>query len=165
MLAELGSPAREIVAELFRVVAVVGAVTVMPIVTLVPEGMAVVMEQETVPEEPTAGVVQLQPAGTAIEEKVTPVAPEGRMSVRMLELTGAVAWPRFWIVIVYVRFEEMKTGVGATDIDKAMSELVVGSTIIEVMLVLFEGTVSTNVEFVTVAEPWMVVPAAVPAAI
>jgi hypothetical protein len=61
-----------------------------------------------------------------------------------------------------VRFEEIKTGVGVADIVSAKSELVVGSTIIEVMLVLFAGIGSSKVEFVTVAEDWIVVPAAVP---
>ena len=46
----------------------------------------------------------------------------------------------------------MKTGVGATDMDTAKSEDVVGSTMIELMLVLFDGVVSVKVEFVTVAE-------------
>ena len=48
--------------------------------------------------------------------------------------------------------EEMKIGVGATDIERARSALLAGSIVIELRLVLLEGTVSTNVEFVTVAE-------------
>jgi hypothetical protein len=46
----------------------------------------------------------------------------------------------------------MKIGVGATAIARARSALLTGSMVIELRLVLFEGTVSTNVEFVTVAE-------------
>ena len=56
----------------------------------------------------------------------------------------------------------MNTGVGATDMDTAKSDVVGGSTMIELILVLFEGAVSVNVEFVTVAEPWIVVPGVVP---
>ena len=52
---------------------------------------------------------------------------------------------------------------GETETETPRSEEATGSTRIEVMLVLFEGTGSMVVEFVTVAEPWMVVPAAVPA--
>ena len=47
----------------------------------------------------------------------------------------------------------MNTGVGATDMDNARSEEVVGSTPMETMLVLLEGVGSGMVEFVTVAEP------------
>jgi len=97
LLAELGSPVRDTVAVLLRVVAVVGAFTVMAIVAMEPEagvaGMADVIEQETVPEDPTEGVVQLHPDGTEMEEKVTPVEPEGSTSVRTLEVGGAAAWP------------------------------------------------------------------------
>jgi hypothetical protein len=97
LLAELGSPERETVAVLLRVVAKVGEFTVMAIVAVEPAagvaGMGDVIEQETVPEELTAGVVQLHPDGTEIEEKVTPVEPEGSTSVRTLEVAGAAAWP------------------------------------------------------------------------
>jgi len=48
--------------------------------------------------------------------------------------------------------EETKTGVGETDMETPRSEVLAGSTRIEVMLVLLEGTVSTKVEFVTVTE-------------
>lgn len=54
--------------------------------------------------------------------------------------------------MVYVRFEEMNTGVGATDMDRPRSVLVVGSTTMDVMLVLFAGIGSISVEFVTVAD-------------
>lgn len=58
--------------------------------------------------------------------------------------------------------DEMKTGVGPTDMETAKSDEVGGSTMTELMLVLFDGAVSTKVEFVTVVEFWMVVPGAVP---
>ena len=58
--------------------------------------------------------------------------------------------------------EETKTGVGETEVATPRSADVVGSTTIDVMLVLFAGLGSTNVEFVTLAEAWIVVPAAVP---
>jgi hypothetical protein len=47
--------------------------------------------------------------------------------------------------------------------ETAKSEVVVGSTMMEVMLVLLAGLVSWKVEFVTVAEFRMVVPEAAPA--
>ena len=59
--------------------------------------------------------------------------------------------------------DEIKMGVGATAIERAKSEEVVGSMMTEVRLVLLAGTVSMKVELVTVAELWMVVPAATPA--
>ena len=46
----------------------------------------------------------------------------------------------------------MKTGVGATDMDTERSDAVVGSTMMELRLVLLEGAGSARVEFVTVAE-------------
>jgi hypothetical protein len=57
----------------------------------------------------------------------------------------------------------MNTGVGDTLIVSPISALAVGSTRIEVILVLFAGVGSRVEEFVTVAELRMVVPAAVPA--
>lgn len=61
------------------------------------------------PEAPTAGVTQVQPAGLTSEAKVVPA---GRVFVR----TSAVAasGPAFVTVIAYVRPAPGKTGSGAS---------------------------------------------------
>ena len=83
----LGSPGRETVAELLRVVAVAGAVTVMAIVAVAPIGIAEVMEQEMV-----VVPLQDQPEEDVTETKVT---FEGKVSERTFEVAGALSWPRF----------------------------------------------------------------------
>jgi hypothetical protein len=63
--------------------------------------------------------------------------------------------------MLYEKFEEMKTGVGETDIDTAKSAVPAGSTMNVLTLVLLEGVGSVTVD-VTVAELRMTVPEAVP---
>jgi hypothetical protein len=142
-LEALGSPAREAVALLVSVVAADGAVTVMLMVAVVFAAIADVMEQEivVVPE-------QDQPADAVTETNVTLA---GNVSVRTPTVTGAAAWPRFFTWMVYTRFEKMKTGVGETVMETARSAAGVGSTMIDVTLVLLAGAGSTVPE-VTVAE-------------
>ena len=84
---ELGSPVRDAVAVLLRVVALAGVVAVMVIVAVVPIAIGEVIEQFTV----------VVPAHDHPEEATTEtfVRPEGRVSVSTLELAGAAAWPRF----------------------------------------------------------------------
>ena len=84
---ELGSPGRETVAVFERVWALTGAVAVMVIVAVLCAAIAAVLEQVTVavPEHD-------QPADAATD---TLLRPAGRVSVRMLELAGALAWPKF----------------------------------------------------------------------
>jgi hypothetical protein len=101
----------------------------------------------------------VQPAGGVAETNVTPA---GNVSVTMFVV--AVAWdgPRFFTCMEYVNAEETNTGVGETEMDIAMSELLAGSTRIEVTLVLLLGFES-RLDDVTVAELTIVVPAATPA--
>lgn len=70
-----------------RVVAVLGAVTVIAIEAVVPIGIAVVIEQETV-----VVPVQDHPEEALTDTKVT---PEGSVSVRTFDVTGALNCPRF----------------------------------------------------------------------
>ena len=115
--------------------------------------MAVVMEQEmvVVPE-------QDQPAGALEETKVTPV---GRVSDEDAGGDGSSGLAEILDRDGVGEIGRDEDGRGGNRLETAKSEVVVGSTMMEVMLVLLAGTVSTRAEFVTVAEFWMVVPAAV----
>ena len=64
--------------------------------------------------------------------------------------------------MVYVRFEDMKTGVGEADMERERSAWLVSSTRTDVLVALFEETGSVVCD-VTSAELTMEVPAAAPA--
>jgi hypothetical protein len=87
LFAEFGSPERATVAVFVRVVAVVGAVTVIAIEAVAPIAMGVVMEQETV----------VVPAQDHPEEALTDtnVTLAGSVSVRTFDAAGALNCPRF----------------------------------------------------------------------
>jgi hypothetical protein len=92
LFAEFGSPDKETVAVFERVCAVAGAVPVIVMVAAAPMAITEVIEQVTV-----AVPLQDHPADAATE---TLVSPDGRASESTLEVTGALACPRFWTVIV-----------------------------------------------------------------
>ena len=110
--------------------AVAGATVTTRVKTELPTGRVPMVEQLIVPLEPTAGLVQVQPAGVTSEAKVVPA---GRVSVIAAE--AATVGPALDTVMLYVTVLPAPTGSGLSVIVTDRSALAV-TVVVAVALLL-----------------------------